>query len=72
MDIKIRDFVSDDAEAVDAVAMKAWRVTYRDIYDATFIERYVNTFMHQSKLHSWKGASGKVKFFSRLQRTRQE
>ena len=44
MDIKIRDFVSDDAEAVHAVAMKAWRVTYRDIYDTTFIERYVNTY----------------------------
>ena len=43
MNIKIRDFVGDDAEAVHVVAMKAWRVTYRDIYDSTFIERYVNT-----------------------------
>jgi hypothetical protein len=32
MNIKIRDFDSDDAEAVHAVAMKAWRATYRDIY----------------------------------------
>ena len=31
MDIKIRDLVGDDADAVHAVAMKAWRVTYRDI-----------------------------------------
>ena len=35
MNIKIRDFIGDDAEAVHVVAMKAWRVTYRDIYDST-------------------------------------
>jgi ribosomal protein S18 acetylase RimI-like enzyme len=52
MDIKIRDFVSDDAEAVHAVAMKAWRVTYRDIYDSAYIERYVNTNYAPQQLRS--------------------
>ena len=52
MNIKIRDFVGDDAEAVHVVAMKAWRVTYRDIYDSTFIERYVNTNYAPEQLRS--------------------
>jgi ribosomal protein S18 acetylase RimI-like enzyme len=52
MDIKIRDFVSDDAEAVHAVAMKAWRATYRDIYDSTYIERYVDTYYATQQLRS--------------------
>ena len=52
MIIKIRDFIGDDAEAVHVVAMKAWRVTYRDIYDSTFIERYVNTNYAPQQLRS--------------------
>lgn len=52
MNIKIRDFVGDDAELVHDVAMKAWRVTYRDIYDSTIIERYVNTNYAPEQLRS--------------------
>jgi hypothetical protein len=53
MIIKIRDFVGDDAEAVHAVAMKTWRVTYRDIYNSTFIEQFVNTNYAPQHLRSW-------------------
>jgi ribosomal protein S18 acetylase RimI-like enzyme len=52
MDFKIRDFVSDDAEAVHAVAMNAWRASYREIYDSTYIERYVNTYYAPQRLRS--------------------
>ena len=72
MNIKIRDFVDDDAEAVHVVAMKAWRVTYRDIYDSTFIERYVNTNYAPEQTTQLARRVTEGKSFSPLQRTRQE
>jgi len=36
-----RQFVAEDAPAVAALALTAWHATYRDIYDAGFIENFV-------------------------------
>ena len=41
--IHIRNFVGDDAEAVQAVARAAWHFTYRDIFEAAFIDQFVDT-----------------------------
>ncbi len=40
-DITYRQFVADDGPAVAALALTAWQATYRDIYDARFIEDFV-------------------------------
>ena len=39
--VTFRSFQPDDADAVYRVALAAWRYTYRDIYDVTFIDQLV-------------------------------
>lgn len=38
-----RQLEAADAEQVRAVALTAWRWTYRDIFDAAFIEHFIQT-----------------------------
>ena len=41
-DIRIRPIRESDIPSVRAVALEAWRFTYRNIFDGQFIERFVN------------------------------
>jgi len=41
-DVVIRPIKESDAPSIHAVALEAWRHTYRTIFDQQFIENFVN------------------------------
>ena len=41
--VAVRDATADDAEAIARVATASWRDTYRDIFEAEFIEQFLAT-----------------------------
>jgi ribosomal protein S18 acetylase RimI-like enzyme len=47
-----RLFTAADAEAVSALALEAWRHTYRTIFDVAFIENFVKTNYASERLIS--------------------
>lgn len=40
--VEYRSFIKEDADEVYAIALEAWRHTYKGIFDDEFIEKFVN------------------------------
>ena len=53
--LSIRDFGAEDAQRIHEIAAKAWRFTYKALYDPEYIEQFVAT------RYSIKGLRGQLK-----------